>query len=124
MAPTMPDLRLPPGIDDYPSGEAYDEGVAAPGAPRSLYSGVMEALADRDLVELARSTQAEAAARGVEFGSGTPIGVDPVPRLIDASEWGGLEAGLEQRAKALNEFLLDAYGDRRIFAAGRIPWRL
>jgi uncharacterized circularly permuted ATP-grasp superfamily protein len=84
----------------------------------------MEALADRDLVELARSTQAEAAARGVEFGSGTPIGVDPVPRLIGRSDWNGLEAGLEQRAKALNAFLLDAYGDRRIFAAERIPWRL
>src|SRR4051794_27041108 len=124
MAPPMPELRLPPGIDDYPSGEAYDEGVAAPGAPRALYSGVIEALADQDLVELARSTQAEAAARGIEFGSGAPLGVDPVPRLIGASAWHGLETGLEQRAKALNAFLLDAYGDRRIFAAGRIPRRL
>jgi uncharacterized circularly permuted ATP-grasp superfamily protein len=124
MAPIMPELRLPPGIDDYPSGEAYDEALAAPGAPRALYSGVIEALADQDLVELARSTQAEAAARGIEFGNGAPIGVDPVPRLIGAAEWHRLEAGLEQRAKALNAFLHDAYGDRRIFAAGQIPWRL
>ena len=41
--------------------------------------------------------------------------VDPVPRVIDAAEWEALEAGLTQRARALNAFVLDAYGDQRIF---------
>ena len=50
--------------------------------------------------------------------------VDPVPRVIDAAEWEPLEAGLLQRARALNAFLLDAYGDQRIFEDGVVPRRL
>jgi carboxylate-amine ligase len=47
--------------------------------------------------------------------------VDPVPRLIEASEWEKLEAGLLQRAAALNAFLADTYGGQRIFDAGIVP---
>ncbi|HEY5977237.1 MAG TPA: circularly permuted type 2 ATP-grasp protein [Solirubrobacterales bacterium] len=120
----MAELRLPAGVDDYPAGDARDEGIAAPGAPRGLYAEVMAALADQDLVGLARGIQSEAAARGINFGDGSPIGVDPVPRLIGGAEWERLEAGLVQRVRALNAFLLDAYGEQQIFAAGKVPWRL
>jgi uncharacterized circularly permuted ATP-grasp superfamily protein len=47
-----------------------------------------------------------------------------VPRLLEAAEWERLEAGLLQRTRALNAFLLDAYGERRIFDAGLVPRRL
>jgi uncharacterized circularly permuted ATP-grasp superfamily protein len=47
-----------------------------------------------------------------------------VPRLIDGAEWETLEAGLLQRAGALNAFLADAYGGQRIFDAGVVPRRL
>jgi uncharacterized circularly permuted ATP-grasp superfamily protein len=115
---------LPAGVGDYPTGEGLDEAVEAPGVPRPLYAKLMEALAERDLVGLARGLQSAAAARNVDFGDGTPIGVDPVPRLIDGAEWERLEAGLAQRARALNAFLLDAYGEQRIFIAGEVPWLL
>ena len=37
------------------------------------------------------------------------MAVDPVPRLIGGAEWDELEAGLLQRARALNLFLADAW---------------
>ena len=50
--------------------------------------------------------------------------VDPVPRLITADEWEHLSTGLAQRVRALNEFIADAYGERRMVAAGRLPERV
>jgi uncharacterized circularly permuted ATP-grasp superfamily protein len=47
-----------------------------------------------------------------------------VPRVIDAAEWEELGAGLLQRARALNAFILDAYTDQRIFEEGVVPRRL
>jgi uncharacterized circularly permuted ATP-grasp superfamily protein len=44
--------------------------------------------------------------------------------LIDAAEWERLQAGLLQRARALNAFIADAYGPQRIFDAGVVPRRL
>ena len=49
------------------------------------------------------------------------IPFDLIPRIIAASEWRALSAGLEQRVRALNAFLADVYNERRILAAGIIP---
>jgi carboxylate-amine ligase len=46
--------------------------------------------------------------------------MSPVPRLLTAHEAARLAAGLEQRVRALNTFVVDAYGERRIVAAGVI----
>jgi carboxylate-amine ligase len=53
-----------------------------------------------------------------------PLVVDPVPRILRGAEWEALEAGLAQRARALNTFVADAHGERRMAAAGRIPERV
>ena len=58
----------------------------------------------------------------MSFGA-DPFVVDPVPRLIAASEWDPLAAGLAQRARALNALLRDAYGERRIVRAGVVSAR-
>ena len=42
------------------------------------------------------------------------IPIDCVPRVMSASEWRHLEAGLTQRLKALNLFLDDVYGRSRV----------
>jgi uncharacterized circularly permuted ATP-grasp superfamily protein len=85
---------------------------------------VLDGLARQVVVLLRVRVQSSAAALGLDFGLGRPLAVDPVPRLIAATEWEALEAGLLQRARALNAFLADAYGDQRIFDAGLVPRRL
>ena len=46
---------------------------------------------------------------------------DPIPRVITAQEWAGLERGLAQRVRALNLFLADIYGPKKILADGIVP---
>ena len=44
--------------------------------------------------------------------------VDLVPRIVTNHEWSQLAKGLTQRARAIESFLQDAYGARRIVADG------
>ncbi|TDK27555.1 circularly permuted type 2 ATP-grasp protein [Luteimonas aestuarii] len=61
---------------------------------------------------------------GEEAGNERLIPFDLVPRIVPASEWRMLEAGLRQRVHALNLFLGDIYGEQRIVKDGRIPAEL
>jgi uncharacterized circularly permuted ATP-grasp superfamily protein len=109
----------------YPlEADCLDEAFDPNGEPRPLYAGLLEELGRRDLKELRERTKAKVAESGLTFGGGEPIAVDPVPRLIEATEWESLQAGLLQRTRALNDFLADAYGPQRIFDAGIVPRRL
>jgi uncharacterized circularly permuted ATP-grasp superfamily protein len=115
----------PSPAGDYPLEPGHlDEAFAATGTARDPYTPVLEALAGHDLAALRERVQSAAEAAGLSFGPDQPIAVDPVPRVIDAEDWRLLEAGLEQRARALNAFLADAYGEQRIFDAGVVPRRL
>lgn len=46
---------------------------------------------------------------------------DPIPRVIGKEEWAEIDAGLVQRVTALNLFLKDIYGDKKIVKDGVIP---
>lgn len=46
---------------------------------------------------------------------------DPLPRVIPAAEFAVLEKGLIQRVTALNLFLKDLYGDKKIIRDGIVP---
>ena len=46
---------------------------------------------------------------------------DAVPRVIDADTWATLEKGLIQRVDALNRYLADVYGEKKIIADGVVP---
>ena len=46
---------------------------------------------------------------------------DIVPRIVVASEWTRIEAGIKQRLKALNMFLNDIYHEQQIVKDGVIP---
>jgi uncharacterized circularly permuted ATP-grasp superfamily protein len=107
-----------------PEPDCVDEAYDSAGEPRPLYAGLLEELGRRDLKDLRERIEAGVAASGLSFGEGEPIAVDPVPRLIEAAEWERLQAGLLQRARALNAFVADAYGPQRIFDAGVVPRRL
>ncbi|KYP12278.1 MAG: hypothetical protein A0129_02830 [Limnobacter sp. CACIAM 66H1] len=58
---------------------------------------------------------------GEESGTERLIPFDIVPRVIKASEWKTLEAGLRQRVQALNMFLKDIYNEQKILGTGLIP---
>ena len=46
---------------------------------------------------------------------------DPLPRIITAEEFATLDKGLVQRVTALNLFLRDLYGDKKIIREGVVP---
>lgn len=85
--------------------------------------------------ELRQMKQAEAEALfrriGITFAvygeGGDPdrlIPFDMFPRVFSALEWGKLDRGVKQRARALNAFLADVYGRGEIVRSGRIPANL
>ena len=47
--------------------------------------------------------------------------LSPVPLLIEADEWAGIEAGVAQRAELLETVLADLYGDAKLVERGLIP---
>ncbi len=102
--------------------EPLDEGAGAGvGGHERLLRDRIEEL---DPQELAIAVDRDVRSRGVCFGSADgeqAFRIDPVPRLIDAGEWDGLAAGVSQRVRALELFLRDIYGDRRIVTAGIVP---
>ncbi len=44
-----------------------------------------------------------------------------IPRIIEAGEWQQVNAGLQQRMRALNLFLVDLYGEQRILKEKVVP---
>src|SRR5215210_4417810 len=118
-------LDLLDGYAREPHG--YDEVVDEHGHPRPAYAGALKALAARDLDALKARVDGQVASEGVCFHSESgdeAFLIDPVPRVIDAAEWATIEAGLGQRVRALNRFVADVYGERRIVAAGVVPERV
>ncbi len=104
----------------------YDEAYDDRGEPRPHYRDALDALAGRDLPALEAELREHVRSRAVRYGSTGPDAfvVDAVPRLFTAPEWDELERGLAQRVRALDAFLRDAYGERRIVEAGVVPLRL
>lgn len=110
----------------YDPGDGYDEAFGGPGEPRAPYVDVLDRLVGVDLDALTGRVNERLAADGVVFGGadGHPFRVDPVPRVVTASEWEQVARGAEQRTRALDAFVADAYGERRAVAAGVVPERV
>jgi uncharacterized circularly permuted ATP-grasp superfamily protein len=94
---------------------------------REALRRLLAALDEVDLGELSRSLSEELRERKVTFGASddgedSAFVVDPVPRMIEGEKWDVLAAGLAQRAEALERFVADVYAERRIVAAGAVPW--
>ncbi|MEA2483202.1 MAG: hypothetical protein QOC55_1149 [Thermoleophilaceae bacterium] len=107
----------------YEPGDFYDEAVDSAGEAREGYGEVLDALANVGPEELAGRVGAAMERMGATFRHGDEaeaFPVCPIPRLICADEWSLLERGLAQRARALNAFVADVYGDRDIVRAGVI----
>jgi uncharacterized circularly permuted ATP-grasp superfamily protein len=109
----------------------YNEMVDASGSVRAHYQGYDQWLRETPPERIARK-RAEAdlafhrvgitfAVYGEEAGKERLIPFDIIPRIIPASEWQAMQAGLRQRVTALNMFLHDVYHDQDILKAGKIP---
>ena len=118
-------------FDSYDIGGFYDETFEADLHPRPHTSVLMQRIASLSYQDLAeRQIAAERAllTRGITFNVyGSDAGVekifpfDIIPRVIAASEWTTIERGLVQRVRALEAFLTDVYGAKKIVAAGIVP---
>ena len=101
------------------------------GSVRDCYAVVQQWVAETGIEGLHRRLgEAEAIFRriGITFAvygeGGDPerlIPFDLLPRIFTAAEWARLEAGIRQRAAALNAFLLDVYNRGEIIRAGIVP---
>ncbi|MDB5737353.1 MAG: hypothetical protein JWO65_1021 [Sphingomonas bacterium] len=112
---------------------AFDEvwGTSEGKSPREGFEALARWIAETPAAELDRRQRAaEAAFRqlGITFAvygedeaAERIIPFDIVPRIFTALEWRNLKTGLEQRVEAINAFLRDIYGERRILKDGIIP---
>src|SRR5262245_37811910 len=118
-------------FESYDTGGFYDETFDANVKPRPHTTLLMQRLASlthEDLAERQIAAERALLTRGITFNVyGSDAGVekifpfDIIPRVIAASEWITVEKGLTQRVRALEAFLTDVYGPRKIVAAGVVP---
>jgi uncharacterized circularly permuted ATP-grasp superfamily protein len=129
-------LLHPPGlscIDPPMPRTPFDElwGTSRARKPRPGFEPLASWLSDTPPADLDRRQQAaEIAFRtlGITFNvygesdaAERIIPFDIVPRIFTAREWEKLSEGLEQRVRAINAFIDDVYGERRIIADGVVP---
>jgi len=126
------EMRPGPGpYEHYVLGSAYDEMFTAEWSVRPPYSELHRRVATLSSEELHRRQQACEQSflhQGITFtvygnnqSTERIIPTDLLPRIITASEWALLEAGLKQRIHALNMFLGDVYSDGRVLKDGLVP---
>jgi carboxylate-amine ligase len=109
--------------------DRFDEAVSRKGTVLPHYGWMfrtLERMGPGGLTAAEGALRSEQRARGVTFrvGDGEPdrlFPLDLVPRIVTAEDWAGLAAGLEQRVRALEAFVRDVYGERRIVTDGVVP---
>src|ERR1700712_1694182 len=106
---------------------AGDEAIGAGSVPRPAYRDIVDVLHALPPGEILRREQARDAwltRHGMTFrvdGEERLFPVDLVPRVISRHEWQALGAGLVQRARTLELFLRDVYGEQKVLADGVVP---
>ncbi|MCF6379182.1 circularly permuted type 2 ATP-grasp protein [Nocardioides KLBMP 9356] len=116
-------------FDDYATGEAYDEMYDADSA-REPYATLSRSVGDLDRDDVAARVEALRTAyldQGVTFdigGEERAFPLDIVPRVIEMETWQEVDAGVQQRVRALEAFLADVYDAGQVFQDGVIPRRV
>ena len=115
----------------YDSKQHFDELLDASGQPRlgaERLLGYLAALTQKELSERRLAADLAIKVMGVTFtvySEGKNVDrawpFDIIPRVIAAKEWDRTEAGLKQRVVALNHFIQDIYGARKIIKDGIFP---
>jgi len=118
-------------IENYKTGQFYDEMIDDNGKIRAGYKTIVKIIQELGPEEiLRRQSAAEKTFRamGITFnvykeGEGVEriFPFDIVPRIINAAEWSTIEKGLQQRLHALNLFIHDVYNEGKIVKDGVVP---
>jgi carboxylate-amine ligase len=106
---------------------AGDEAIGAGSVPRPAYRDIIDVVRTltpddvrrRELARDAWLTQHQMTFR--VDGEERLFPVDLVPRVINRHDWQALGAGLVQRARVLELFLRDVYGEQRVLTDGVVP---
>jgi len=117
--------------NDYITENVYDEMFSSEGYPRNSYSALkskMESLGGSELVKRSSSAEKALISLGITFTlygeketTERIMPFDVIPRIVPSDEWIRLENGLKQRIQALNLFLSDIYGPKKIIKDKLIP---
>jgi uncharacterized circularly permuted ATP-grasp superfamily protein len=118
-------------FDHYDPNGFYDEMFKEPGKPRPDAAPLVRHFGELEPGELLRRREAvdrsllqmgiTFTVYGDEQGTEKIFPFDLVPRIVGATEWSHIEAGLKQRIRSLNLFIADIYGPQEIIRAGIIP---
>ena len=120
---------------DYSTNGNYDELITASGHARVAARGAVRyisSLSDQDLRERRDAAELAMQVMGITFtvySEGEEGGIDRtwpfdiIPRIISGHEWRRIDAGLKQRVQALNMFIADIYGEKKIIRDHLFPAR-
>jgi uncharacterized circularly permuted ATP-grasp superfamily protein len=121
-------------FENYQTESINDELINADGTPKNGAKLLIHQLNSLSLDEIRRRQQAMDRAllhMGITFTvygdkSGTEkiFPFDLIPRIVEAFEWGHIEAGLKQRIRALNCFINDIYHEQEIVNENIVPREL
>lgn len=116
---------------NYDVGNFFDELFLGNGVPRpeaELLIQRIDSLQSGDLEARQRAIESALLQMGITFtvygdsaGTEKIFPFDIIPRIVQASDWRHIEAGLKQRIKALNLFLSDIYGPQEIVNDEIVP---
>ncbi|WFB36424.1 circularly permuted type 2 ATP-grasp protein [Kiritimatiellota bacterium B12222] len=127
----MTHQNLNPMIQSYDPEAFFDELFEGPGKIRANFSefgdkisqlsegelSIRQKAADRALIRMGITFQVYEA----EEKSEKVFPFDILPRIIGAGDWDFIDRGLRQRIKALNLFVQDVYGPKKIMKDGVVP---
>jgi uncharacterized circularly permuted ATP-grasp superfamily protein len=107
---------------------AYDEYLDGAASRHPLLANRLEEFTAARLAERQRAAEVRLRERGITFavyghadGTEKVWPFDVVPRPVPLAEWRRIEQGLIQRIEALNLFLDDVYGARKIIKDNVVP---
>ena len=117
---------------DYKLNGVYDEIMQSAGRPRQharLLTRYLSSLDDEELASIQAAAELSIKEMGITFTVYTqqegsidrawPL--DVIPRVMPATEWRRIEAGLKQRVRALNLFIDDLYHKQKIIKDKKFP---
>ncbi|MDQ3395440.1 MAG: circularly permuted type 2 ATP-grasp protein [Bacteroidota bacterium] len=117
--------------NSYHAVANFDEMFDSNGQCREHYSQFLELIKripEKKLSQLQYAANKTQMAMGMTFnvyhdnqGIEKILHLDIIPRIIPGSEWKIIEAGLQQRIKAMNMFLQDIYNERKILNDNIVP---